>query len=74
MTDNRDPRLNPMPGDVLESPCIRRTVTRIGGSGEKAWILYRSRGRGNWQNPMYVSEWSKWASTATVIKKAEEKE
>ena len=74
MTD-RDPRVDPRPGDLLEQNTNRRLVTSIEG-GRVRYIhtrlmFWESHG---WygDNPCWtrVENWRKWAAGATVVRKA----
>lgn len=70
-TSERDPRINPIPGDVLVRGRFTRRVTSI---GRDSLGLIRSVrtvecvGRLVWPS---LHQWRKWAATAQVVKKAE---
>ena len=74
----RDPRVDPMPGDEISRDiksalqgCILREVERSHGGFVGMFIDngYKARWR-----IIPLSDWRKWAATATVIRKAEDAE
>ena len=72
MPAERDPRLDPMPGDVLRYTTSLKCITTerrvISVSARK--VVYRQNDCFNiddWRN-----EWKRWAATAEVISRAEE--
>jgi len=67
----RDPRKDPVAGDVLEVTGTFRHVQCVFGR----WITYSVRVGDQWLNsPMRCTfqEWFEWAATAEVIKRGDE--
>lgn len=68
-TVERDPRVDPRPGDEIRCVHIRRRVLGIWrGSGD---VWFQTRGFGIRRRPTSQSLglWRKWAATAEVIRK-----
>lgn len=77
MTDKRDPRVDPKPGDVIsrdfaaaKQGCIIRDVDDVRGGGG---FIFCRRDNGYVSKPMILSreQWQKWAKNADVIYAAE---
>lgn len=73
-TVERDPRVDPRPGDVLlgknegdGSPC-KRTVLSVTPLGN---IFYRQQGWGRKELLEGPKQWRKWAATAEVVPRGE---
>ena len=69
----RDPRVDPVKGDILESADgeIRRTVDGFEPAGR---LVVTQERYGEWfgTKTPWLSQWQRWAANATVIRRAEE--
>lgn len=63
----RDPRIDPMPGDCLHKKGSTRWVKQ-GNLG----LTFRSSGRYTTHWPLDLAAWRKWARGAEVLRRAEE--
>jgi hypothetical protein len=64
----RDPRIDPKPGDVLATPRSKRMVSWI--DGEIIGVYYSTGG--GFRSFAYAEEWKSWAKDAEVITKGPE--
>lgn len=70
----RDPKLDPMPGDVLRVGKWFRKVESVSPRQGDVYYLRREHHwlAGGYSNRCELASWRKWASTAQVVKRAEE--
>lgn len=79
-TPERDPRVDPQPGDMLAKGNVftlsgikHRTVARLPGVGPiHGGLGFRTSGR--YRNviwPLNIAAWRKWAATAQIIHRAD---
>lgn len=71
---DRDPRIDPKPGDVLKGKRVEGCGNSVVFSVTVAGLHHVSfnHGTGRWGRFMTRSAWRKWAATATVIRRSEE--
>lgn len=67
MPNERDPRVDPRPGDVLAKQ-VPRTVTRV--EAWRVWYSYPIKSR-IMEFSETMNAWRKWAATAQVVKRGE---
>lgn len=65
-TPPRDPRINPMAGDVIRKGPRTRTVARI----VQNEILYKRDGQ-RWESGCLIRAWRAWAKKAEIVTAAE---
>jgi hypothetical protein len=65
----RDPRINPMPGDVLSRGNLTRTVIAY-SRGE---VQYLGGKRGDLKRAYWITTWQDWAKDAEVLQRGEER-
>lgn len=66
----RDPRVNPRPGDRLKKDVVRITITAI----RSDLVGYRQRGFGREEFTLSLRHFMEWAASAEVIKKGDQGE
>ena len=68
MPDERDPRMDPSPGDVIVRETCNSITRRVVYNVRGTTIIYR---RGEYQGNVCLATWRSWARNAEVVRRSE---